>query len=186
MFESAPHIWGVFAVYRVMMSLIPFARVVELHGSTVLRVCRALLRSNADAEDAWSETFLSALRAYSSLDETANLEAWLVTIARRKALDVLRRNAREVLVESLPDEQSVRGLPHEDASLIWADVAKLAPKQRQVIAYRYFAGLSYAEIATAVGGTPAAARRSAADGLAVLRSRTTTEQRDDEHELENR
>jgi DNA-directed RNA polymerase specialized sigma24 family protein len=41
----------------------PFDAVVAEHGSTVLRVCRALL-NRVDADDAWSETFLAALRAY--------------------------------------------------------------------------------------------------------------------------
>ncbi len=40
----------------------PFEKVVEEHGRTVLRVCRALLASH-DADDAWSETFLSACAA---------------------------------------------------------------------------------------------------------------------------
>ena len=41
----------------------PFEEVVAEHGPTVLRVCRAVL-GPVDAEDAWSETFLAALRAY--------------------------------------------------------------------------------------------------------------------------
>ena len=41
----------------------PFEQVVAEHGAVVMRVCRALL-GPADADDAWSETFLSALRAY--------------------------------------------------------------------------------------------------------------------------
>ena len=42
------------------------------HGSVVMRVCRALLPA-ADAEDAWSETFLSALRAYPRLRPDSNV-----------------------------------------------------------------------------------------------------------------
>src|SRR5258708_30812928 len=65
----------------------PFEKVVEQHGGTVLRVCRVLLGSH-DAEDAWSETFLAAMRGYPDLPDTANLEAWLVTNSHPKALDV--------------------------------------------------------------------------------------------------
>ena len=72
----------------------PFEKVVQEHGCTVLRVCRALLASH-DADDAWSETFLSAMRAYPDLPATANVEAWLVTIAHRKAIDVLRSRKRQ-------------------------------------------------------------------------------------------
>lgn len=39
----------------------PFERVVCDHGSTVLRVCRAIV-GPVDADDAWSDTFLSALK----------------------------------------------------------------------------------------------------------------------------
>ena len=67
----------------------PFETVVCRHGPTVLRVCRAVVGS-VDADDAWSETFLAALKAYPDLDPEANVEAWLVTIAHRKAIDITR------------------------------------------------------------------------------------------------
>ena len=71
----------------------PFDEVVARHGPTVLRVCRALV-GPVDADDAWSETFLSALRAYPTLPADANVEAWLVTIAHRKAIDLVRKAQR--------------------------------------------------------------------------------------------
>src|ERR1700680_4366221 len=77
----------------VVTSKQPFEEVVSQHGRTVLRVCRAVL-GRADADDAWSETFLSALKAYPQLPVDANVEAWLVTIAHRKAIDVTRGSAR--------------------------------------------------------------------------------------------
>ncbi len=81
---------GVYAVAAVKQ---PFEAVVSQHGRTVLRVCRAILGA-ADADDAWSDTFLSALEAYPRLPVDANVEAWLVTIAHRKAIDVTRRAGR--------------------------------------------------------------------------------------------
>ena len=72
----------------------PFEKLVERSGGVVLRVCRVMLSAH-DAEDAWSETFLAALRAYPELPDDANAEAWLVTIARRKAIDVLRARKRQ-------------------------------------------------------------------------------------------
>src|SRR5271156_358432 len=74
----------------------PFEAVVARHGATVLRVCRAIL-GLADADDAWSETFLAALKAYPELPDDANVEAWLVTIAHRKAIDVTRAVARRAV-----------------------------------------------------------------------------------------
>ena len=70
-----------------------FEATVSMHGNTVLHVCRAVV-GVADADDAWSETFLSAMRAYPDLPADANIEAWLVTIAHRKGIDVIRKAAR--------------------------------------------------------------------------------------------
>ena len=89
----------------------PFEDVVAEHGATVLRVCRAVV-GPVDAEDAWSETFLSALRAYPDLPADANVEAWLVTIAHRRALDVGRaRSRRPVPTDALPDRPAARRRP---------------------------------------------------------------------------
>ena len=143
----------------------PFERVVTRHGPAVLRVCRAVLR-RADAEDAWSETFLSALRAYPDLPDDANVEAWLVTIARRKSIDVVRRSARAVPVETVPDGEAPAAGRDLD---LWDAVAALPHKQRHAVVYHHLAGLPYDEVAAVLGGTPAAARRAAADGIAALR-----------------
>jgi RNA polymerase sigma factor (sigma-70 family) len=148
----------------------PFEAVVAAHGATVLRVCRAVL-GPADADDAWSETFLSALRAYPDLPADANVEAWLVTIAHRKAIDVTRAAARRAL--PVADVPETRAAPAADSRELDSDLAgalgALPPKQKQAIAYHYLAGLAYAEVAAIVGGSADAARRAAADGIARLR-----------------
>ena len=71
----------------------PFEEIVAEHGALVMRVCRALV-GPADAADAWSETFLSALQAYPRLPAGSNIRGWLVTIAHRKAIDQVRGAAR--------------------------------------------------------------------------------------------
>ena len=147
----------------------PFEKVVARHGDTVLRVCRVLLGAH-DAEDAWSETFLAALRAYPDLPDTANTEAWLVTIAHRKAIDVLRARKRlPAPVEEVPEAPTSLGVPGDADADLWQAVAALPDKQRQAVAYHYVAGLPYAEIAIILGGTTDAARRAAADGIKNLR-----------------
>jgi RNA polymerase sigma factor (sigma-70 family) len=151
------------------MSMQPFEKVVAQQGGTVLRVCRVLLGRH-DAEDAWSETFLAALRAYPDLPETANVEAWLVTIAHRKAIDVLRARSRQpVPVGEIPEAPTALGVPGAADGDLWQAVAALPEKQRQAVAYHYVAGLPYADIAEIVGGSTDAARRAAADGLKSLR-----------------
>ncbi|WP_372477379.1 RNA polymerase sigma factor [Nocardia australiensis] len=147
----------------------PFEKIVTDYGPTVLRVCRVVLGVH-DAEDAWSETFLSAMRAYPELPESANVEAWLVTIAHRKAIDVVRAAARNPLpVQEMPEKPAGNGVVGSDDAGVWTAVAGLPDKQRQSIAYHYVAGLPYAEIAQILGGTTDAARRAAADGVKSLR-----------------
>ena len=144
----------------------------------VLRVCRAVL-GLTDADDAWSETFLAALRAYPELPADANVQAWLVTIAHRKAIDVTRGTARRAVpVGEVPQ----RAAPHSAAQPanspgsglgldldLHAALTALPRKQRAAVAYHYLAGLPYADIAAVLGGTADAARRAASDGIARLR-----------------
>ena len=145
----------------------PFEQIVAEHGPMVLRVCRAVL-GEADAEDAWSETFLAALKAYPELPADANVQAWLVTIAHRKAVDVTRAQARRpVPVGEVPDRPGRADGWDGD---LWDALARLPDKQRTAVAYHYLAGLPYREIAEITGGSTDAARRAAADGIKALRA----------------
>ncbi len=147
----------------------PFEQIVVEHGETVLRVCRVVV-GVVDADDAWSETFLSALRAYPDLPADANVQAWLVTIAHRKAIDIMRSRARQgISVDDAPELPSTRDLPGSVDLDLWDAVSVLPTKQRQTVAYHYLAGMPYADIADLIGGTAEAARRSAADGIKALR-----------------
>lgn len=148
----------------------PFEQIVDEYGPVVLRVCRAVL-GPVDAEDAWSETFLAALKAYPDLPAGANVEAWLVTIAHRKAVDVTRARARHAVpVEDVPERPSRSGRPEAWDGDLWDALARLPDKQRAAVAYHYLAGLPYKEIADITGGSTDAARRAAADGVKALRT----------------
>ncbi len=139
------------------------------YGPMVLRVCRAVL-GPSDAADAWSETFLSALRAYPGLSGDTNLEAWLVTIAHRRAIDVGRALTRApVPAETLPERPTAAPGPADYDPDLWAALRALPTKQRQAVAYHYLGGLPHAEVAELLGNSPDAARRAAADGLKTLR-----------------
>jgi RNA polymerase sigma factor (sigma-70 family) len=152
----------------------PFDAVVARHGAMVLRVCRAVVGPDA-ADDAWSETFLSAMKAYPRLRPGSDVTAWLVTIAHRKAIDQTRAAARRpVPTDDVPER------PHHDAppdgwdgsgwdGALWDALRRLPPKQRQCVAYHHLVGLPHEEVARIVGGTAAAARRASADGIAALR-----------------
>ncbi len=152
--------------------MLPFEEIVAAHGALVLRVCRAAL-GPVDAEDAWSETFLAALRAYPTA-EVENVEAWLVTIAHRRAIDVRRRRAREPLpLATLPERSTTADDAHAHDDL-YAALAALPEKQRLTVAYHHLGGLPHREVAALLGGTEEAARRAAADGIKALRARLLT------------
>ena len=148
----------------------------DRYGALVLRVCRAVL-GPVDADDAWSETFLAALAAYPRLDDGANVEAWLVTIAHRKAIDVTRAAARrarpvgtvEDWVTNTVCAERADGRDSDMSRDLWAALASLPRRQREAVAYHHLAGLPYRDVAAITGGTAEAARRAAADGVAALR-----------------
>jgi len=142
------------------------------YGQVVLRVCRALLPVH-DAEDAAADAFLAALQAYPRLRPDSDLKAWLVTIAHRKAVDILRRRSRHAVpVPELP-EPSLGGASAAEPALpdeqLWIAVRDLPAKQRHAVAYHYVADLAHADVAAIMGTSEAAARRNAADGIRALR-----------------
>ncbi|MBA2640588.1 MAG: RNA polymerase sigma factor [Nocardioidaceae bacterium] len=146
----------------------PFEAVVARHAATVLRVCRAVL-GPTDADDAWSETFLSAMQAFPDLPADANVEAWLVTIAHRKAIDVTRATSRRATpTAELRETTTEPGADRRDLDLT-AALAQLPAKQKQAVVYHYLGGLPYRDVAAILGGSPDSARRAAADGIATLR-----------------
>jgi RNA polymerase sigma factor (sigma-70 family) len=151
------------------MSLQPFDAVVAEHGPVVLRVCRALL-APADADDAWSETFLAAMRAYPDLRPDSNVRGWLVTIAHRKAIDQLRAAKRAPRPsDDLPEPATSNEIPEPADDELRTTLQALPPKQRGAVVAHHLAGLPYSEVATLLDCSEAAARRSAADGIAALR-----------------
>lgn len=156
--------------HRPANSHMPFDRIVDEHGPTVLRVCRSIVGPD-DADDAWSDTFLAALRAYPDLSHPADVRAWLITIAHRKSIDILRRRARNPIPHAdVPETPAATEHPRDqERGPAWNALASLSERQRQIVVYHHVAGLPYREIAVIVGGSEAAVRRAGADGVAALR-----------------
>lgn len=153
------------------MNTLPFDPTATRHGPTVLRVVRAVLGPTADADDAWAETFVAALRAWPDLAHTDNVQGWLVTIAHRKAIDVVRRRARHAVpVGHGPERADPQGIPEPPDTELWEALAALPDKQRRCVAYHHVGGLAHADVAELVGGTEAAARKASSDGIRRLRT----------------
>ena len=153
-----------------MSSLPPFQRFLDEHADDVLRFLVASVGRH-DADDAFQETFLSALGAYERLRPGPNLRGWVMTIAHRKALDVHRGRARDpVPVAELDPRAGARVAGDGGAQGDhWERVRALPPRQRAVLTLRHAGDLTYAEIATLLRSSEDAARRAAADGLKSLR-----------------
>ena len=149
----------------------PFQALLDEHAELVLRFLRGMV-GPADADDCFQETFVAALRAYPRLEHGRVLRAWILTIARRKALDHHRANARRPHpVAEPPEPEPRRANGGADASALWALVAGLPEGQRAAIALRYLGELRYREIAETLGCSEDAARRRVHDGLRALRRR---------------
>ncbi|MFV0494055.1 RNA polymerase sigma factor [Mycobacterium sp.] len=157
-----------------MNAYIPFERAAREHSPTVLRVCRAVLGAGPDADDAYSETMLSALQHWPELPEDANVEAWLVRIAQRKTVDIIRARSRAVPMDDIGDRRAATAGSQARETELWEIVAALPERQRLAIAYHFLGGLPHAETAELIGGTAAAVRRASADGIATLRKHFRT------------
>ncbi|MGH2941662.1 MAG: RNA polymerase sigma factor [Solirubrobacteraceae bacterium] len=151
----------------------PFQRFLDAHRDDVLRFLIASVGRH-DADDAFQETFLSALRAYPRLRPDSNLRGWVLTIAHRKALDVYRARGRNpVPVAEIDDRAAGPRTAGEQPDDHWERVRALPDRQRAVLTLRYAADLTHAEIAHALGCSEEAARRAASDGLKTLRKELT-------------
>jgi RNA polymerase sigma factor (sigma-70 family) len=142
----------------------PFERFYEEQKGPVLAQLRRLLGRD-EADDAFQETFLRALRAYPKLEHGRNLRAWVLTIARHVAFDAHRRE--RAASADVPDVESVdEPLPYDELRRLTAD---LPQKERAAVFLRYGYDLSYEEIGNALGSSSEAARQAASSGVRRLR-----------------
>jgi RNA polymerase sigma factor (sigma-70 family) len=112
-----------------------------------------LLRDRSAAEEVTSQAFERAWRKRRQLDKRRGTpRAWLFGIARNAALDELRRRGRIADLE--PDASSAPvANPAEvavDRAALQAAIESLNGRERELVALKYFAGLSNAEIATVI------------------------------------
>ncbi|HEX4010171.1 MAG TPA: RNA polymerase sigma factor [Solirubrobacteraceae bacterium] len=153
------------------MRLPPFQTLLDAHGRDVHRFLVAMI-GPVDADDAYQETWLAALRAYPELRQAANLKGWLFTIAHRKAIDHARSRARRATPVAEPADlplAPVADAPVTPEGDLWAAVAALPDKQRTAVALRFIGDSAYAEIAVAMETSEEAARRNVHEGLTRLR-----------------
>lgn len=141
-------------------------------GPMVLRLCRRILPTHEDAEDASAEIFMKAQRKLEHYDPGRPFKPWLYRVAANHCWDVLRArrgrqrvNDGEIDVESRDPDPLECMLASETHEEVRGAISRLDERSRLVLALRYFAELSYDEIAGVLGIT------SSFVGVLLLRSR---------------
>lgn len=138
----------------------------------------AAITGMAAAEDIASETWVSVVRDLGNFvgDEPAAFRAWVLSIARRRWVDDIRKRSRrpEVLVDEAPDftpaAEEVESEADRSAGTRWAlaQLAILPPDQAEIIALRVIADLDVHTTAEIVGKSPGAVRVTAHRALRRL------------------
>jgi RNA polymerase sigma-70 factor, ECF subfamily len=153
------------------------------HARRAMAIALRILRSVEEAEDVVQETFLEVWRRSAQFDEgRGGALAWIVTIARSRAIDRLRSSeavgrvlggvvANEDLVRTALPSPADRIEERRDRARVATALAALPAAQRETIELGYFEGLSQSQIAAKTGtplGTVKMRVKLAIDKLAGL------------------
>jgi RNA polymerase sigma-70 factor, ECF subfamily len=113
---------------------------------------RAILRDRQHAQDAVQEAALRGLERFRTFDASRPFKGWWFAIVRNCCIDILRRTAvsRTQSVDELQLPQPP-GPDTADWENLAAAMASLSDQHREILRLRYFADLSYRELAEALG-----------------------------------
>jgi RNA polymerase sigma factor (sigma-70 family) len=135
-----------------------FEQLYRTSRDDVYAYAAGLLRDRSAAEDVTATAFERAYRKRSRFDpERGSARAWLFGIARNAALDELRRRRRQIAIGAEPvDPGSMAGVDPErlERRLLLAEAMRaLPPRDRELVALKFFAGLGNSEIARVIGAS---------------------------------
>jgi RNA polymerase sigma-70 factor (ECF subfamily) len=161
---------------------IAFERIMQRHEREIMRYLLRISGNRADAADLFQETWLRAYRAYPGLKPESDVRPWLYAIAlnlsRNRARDGARR--ARVIVSEDKSNPAVNGggrgshrLSENEgyAAVHLRDLMSALPaRQREALHLRYFAGLDYAGIATAMDCSQQSARANVSQAMKKLKS----------------
>jgi len=149
------------------------------HGEELARHIRRMVRDDDAAQDILQDTLIRAHGALARLPSGANTRAWLYRIATNGSLNHLRsrsreraaleRHAAERDTAAEPETETRTGDLDPDRETLWANVARLPERQRLALTLRIVDELDYAEIASRLGGSAAAARANVYQATKKLR-----------------
>jgi RNA polymerase sigma-70 factor (ECF subfamily) len=114
---------------------------------------RYLTGDGATAEDVIAQAFERAFRKRARFDQSrGSARTWVFGIARNAALDELRRRKRTAVLGFDPEDAGHDPIGATDQRLrVLAALAQLEPRQREIVALKFFGGLANDEIARVVG-----------------------------------
>jgi RNA polymerase sigma factor (sigma-70 family) len=156
-----------------------FAALVQRHGTTVRRVCRALLDDPHDVDDAFQATFLVLARKASSVRRPEPLGNWLYGVAHRASRKLRRQAARrrghEAREASMARPQGASGeavaVRREEAAIVHEEVGRLPERYRAAIVLCDLEGLSHEEVARRHRFSDRTLRRRLVRARSLLRAR---------------
>lgn len=136
-----------------------FGHLVERETRSVYRASLRILGRSHDAEDVTQESFVAAYRAIRTYRGEGSLRAWLLRIATRQSFRRLSQRRGTVDLEAIPaprladasNEPTRVVIDLESRRAVQDAVAALPDPYREVVALRFFADLSLAEVADATG-----------------------------------
>jgi RNA polymerase sigma-70 factor (ECF subfamily) len=136
-----------------------FALLYQRHARAVVALATQMCKRRTIAEEVAQEAFLSFWRSRRHFDRSrGSVRAWMLGIARNRAIDVLRQNVAYEVTN--PDDRGVEDLlearehtdeevgRREGARELLAALNSLPPEQSCVITLAYYGGYSHTEIAT--------------------------------------
>lgn len=160
-----------------------YCLLLERHRVVALRVGYAI--AGDDAEDAVQDAMIKAYRHLPRFRDGAPFRPWLLAIVANESRNRLRSRSRQTAVSlrlgaqpnpsRAPSAEAV-ALDHDRAETVLAAVAALDARDREVVALRYFAGLTEAEMAAALGCAPGTVKSRLHRALARLRERLAGEE----------
>ena len=136
-----------------------FGHLVERETRSVYRACLRILGRPHDAEDVTQESFVAAFRSIRTYRGDGSLRAWLLRIATRQAFRRLSQRRSTVELAEIPEPRLADSSTEptrvvtqmESRREVREAVAELPDPYREVVALRFFADLSLAEVAEATG-----------------------------------
>jgi len=110
----------------------------------------SILRNYADAEDAMQETFLKVIQSINTYRKNGNARAWLLSITRNTAIDILRKKKDSVCID---DVTVISKQPNDFAERIILDEALMSLEQedREIIVLKIVSGMKFREISEVLG-----------------------------------